>query len=100
MGNLGYWSTLKQARPTLLLQQGLALLFTNLEASLIPTLLGSGINQQFITNSSSLYSSLLSSAGISKDNTEFLWSDPAYGFYDKENVGFWATAAISCHENE
>jgi hypothetical protein len=99
MGNLGYWSTLKQARPTLLLQQGLALLFTNLEDSLIPTLLGSGINQQFITSSSSLYSSLLSIAGISKDNTEFLWSDPAYGFSDKENVGFWASAAIACFEN-
>jgi hypothetical protein len=76
------------------------LLFKNLEDSLIPTLLGSGINQQFITNSSSLYSSLLSSAGISKDNTEFLWSDPAYGFSDKENVGFWASAAITCHENK
>lgn len=30
MGNLGYWSTLKKARPTLLLQQGLATLFTNM----------------------------------------------------------------------
>ena len=83
MGNLGYWSTLKQARPTLLLQQGLALLFTNLEQSLIPTLIGSGINQQFLKDSSSLYSTLLSSAGISKENAEFMWSDPVYGFYDK-----------------
>lgn len=97
MGNLGYWSTLKAARPTLLLQQGLALLFTSLEQSLIPTLLGSGINQQFLTNSSALYSSLLSPAGITKDNSEFMWSDPAYGFYDKENLGVWATAAIACY---
>lgn len=97
MGNLGYWSTLKAARPTLLLQQGLALLFTSLEQSLIPTLLGSGINQQFLTNSSSLFSSILSPAGVSKDNTEFMWSDPAYGFYDKENLGVWAQAAIDCY---
>lgn len=96
MGNLGYWSTLKQARPTLLLQQGLALLFTSLETSLIPTLLGSGLNQQFITNSSALYSSLLSPAGISQDNTNFFWADPAYGFSDKENLGFWSIAAINC----
>jgi hypothetical protein len=99
MGNLGYWSTLKQARPTLLLQQGLALLFTSLEESLIPTLLGSGINSQFLVNSSALYSSLLAPASIPKDNTEFMWSDPAYGFADKENLGTWATAAISCFEN-
>jgi hypothetical protein len=66
MGNLGYWSTLKNARPTLLLQQGLALLFTSMEQSLIPTLLGSGLNQQFITNSTALYTNLLSPAGISK----------------------------------
>jgi len=30
MANLGYWAKLKAARPTLLLQQGLALIFTNL----------------------------------------------------------------------
>lgn len=100
MGNLGYWSTIKLARPTLLLQQGLALLFTSLEQSLIPTLLGSGINQQFLTNSSVLYSSLLSPAGVSKDNTDFLWSDPAYGLSDKENLGFWSIAAINCYENK
>jgi hypothetical protein len=64
MGALGYWSTLKNARTTLLLQQGLALLFTNLEQSLIPTLIGSGINQQFLPNKSALYSSLLAPAGI------------------------------------
>lgn len=99
MGNLGYWSTIKQARPTLLLQQGLALLFTSLEQSLIPTLLGSGINQQFLANSSTLYTSLLSPAGITKDNTDFFWSDPAYGLSDKENLGFWSISAINCFEN-
>lgn len=99
MGNFGYWSTLKQARPTLLLQQGLALIFTNLEASLIPTLLGSGLNQQFLTNSS-VYSSLLAPAGISKINTDFFWSDPAFGMSDKENLGVWAQASIECYENE
>lgn len=64
MGNIGYWSTLKAARPTLLLQQGLALLFTNLEESLIPMLLGSGISQQFLPNASLAFSNLLSPAGI------------------------------------
>ena len=100
MGNLGYWSTFKNARPTLVLQQGLALLFTSLEQSLIPTLLGSGLNQQFITNSSSLFSKLLSPAGIPLENTNFLSNDAVYGFYDKENLGTWAIAAINCLEND
>jgi hypothetical protein len=66
MGGLGYWARLKIASPTLLLQQGLALLFTNLETSIIPTLIGSGISQQFLPNSSAMYSALLSPAGISR----------------------------------
>lgn len=99
MGNLGYWSTLKAARPTLLLQQGLALLFTSLEESLVPTLIGSGVNQQFLANSSVAYSAFLAPAGISRDNGDFIWSDPAYGLFDKENLGFWSEAATKCFEN-
>lgn len=68
MGNLGYWSTLKSARPTLLLQQGLALLFTNMEQSLIPTVIGSGINQQFLKDINITKHSLLTPAGIDADN--------------------------------
>jgi len=34
-GGLGYWYNLKLARPTLLLQQGLGLVFTTLEDSII-----------------------------------------------------------------
>lgn len=64
MGSLGYWSTLKAARPTMILQQGLALLFTNMEQSLLPTLLGTGINSQFLPNSSSAIDSLLAPSGI------------------------------------
>ncbi len=64
MGNLGYWSTLKGARPTLLLQQGLALLFTNMEQSILPLLIGTGINSQFLPNSSIAVSSLLVPAEI------------------------------------
>jgi hypothetical protein len=28
-----------------------------------------------------------------------MWNDPAYGFSDPENVGFWAQAALDCFEN-
>jgi hypothetical protein len=99
MGNLGYWSTLKTSRPTLLLQQGLALLFTNLEQSLIPVLIGSGISQQFLQNRSLAISALLSPSGISSDNFDFMWSDPTYGLSDSENLGFWAESATNCFEN-
>ena len=64
MGNLGYWSTLKAARPTLLLQQGLATLFTSIASSIFPTLLGTGINSQFLPNQSMAINSLLAPAGI------------------------------------
>lgn len=83
MPNLAYWSTLKAARPALLLQQGLALLFTSLEDSTIPTLVGTGVSQQFLVNFSITYSSFLSPAGISQENAEFIWSDPAYGLSDQ-----------------
>jgi hypothetical protein len=66
MANLGFWETLKAARPTLLLQQGLALLFTSLEQSIIPMLVGQAISQVFLANSSLAYSAFLSPAGISK----------------------------------
>jgi len=59
MGNIGYWSTLKVARPTLILQQGLALLFTNMEQAIVPTLLGTGINSQFLPNKTITIQSLL-----------------------------------------
>lgn len=79
MGNLGYWSTLKGARPTLLLQQGLALLFTNMEQSILPLLIGTGINSQFLPNSSIAVSSLLVPAEIEQENFDFLWNDPSFG---------------------
>jgi len=87
MGNLGYWSTLKLARPTLLLQQGLALLFTNMEISLIPTVIGSGINQQFLKDINITLHSLLIPAGVDVDNAHFIWNDIVLGLSDKANVG-------------
>lgn len=64
MGSLGYWSTLKAARPTLILQQGLALLFTNMEESILPTLIGTGINSQFLPNKTAAITTLFTPAGI------------------------------------
>jgi hypothetical protein len=66
MGSLGYWFKLKNAKPTQLLQQGLAILFTNMENSLIPSVVGSGISQQYLKNFNITYAGLLSPAGISK----------------------------------
>ena len=66
MGNLGYWSTLSTARPALILQQGMALLFTSMEQSILPTLLGQGINTQFLPNKTVTIDSLLFPSGISE----------------------------------
>lgn len=100
MGSLGYWSTLKQARPALLLQQGLALLFTNMEESILPTVLGQGISQQFLPNFTATYLSLLAPVGIDNDNAQFIWNETAYGLSDKDNVGFWAQAAEECFDGD
>lgn len=99
MANQGYWARMKSARPTLVLQQGLSLLFTNLEKSIIPNLYGSGLSQQYLKDNETLFTNLLSPSGISINSTNFLWNDPAYGMSDKENLGFWAIAAINCFEN-
>ena len=64
MGNLGYWSTLSTSRPTLILQQGMATLFTSIEQSVIPTLLGQGINTQFIPNKTAAADVLLLPSGV------------------------------------
>ena len=98
MGSIGYWATLKQARPTLLLQQGLALLFTSLEQSIMPTLLGQGIQQQFLQNSSALEAGLLAPSGVPTNLTSFMWNDPLHGMSDKGNLGDWATAAVQTFE--
>ena len=79
MGNLGYWSTLKGARPTLILQQGMALLFTSMEQSILPTLLGTGINSQFLPDKTSAVNALLRPSEIEQENLDFLWSDPSFG---------------------
>jgi hypothetical protein len=79
MGNIGYWSTLKEARPTLILQQGMALLWTSMEESILPTLLGTGINSQFLPNKTAAVASLLVPAEIDEANHDFLWGDPSFG---------------------
>jgi hypothetical protein len=50
MASLGYWYTLKKSRKTLLLQQGLALVFKSLEDTIIPTLLGQGVASQYLNS--------------------------------------------------
>ena len=79
MGNLGYWATFKAARPTLILQQGLALLFTNMEQSIVSVLIGTGINSQFLPNKTSAVNALLLPAGVEAENIDFLWTDLSYG---------------------
>ena len=94
MGGIGYWATLKAARPTLLLQQGLALLFTSLEQSVMPNLLGQGIQQQFLPNQTAMQAALLAPSGVPPNLTSFIWSDPLHGMSDRGNLGDWAVVAI------
>ena len=99
MGNIGYWSTLSGARPTLVLQQGMALLFTSMEQSILPTLLGTGINSQFLPNKTVATDSLFLPSGVQVENIDFLWSDPSFGLSSPVNLGEWVQAALASFNN-
>lgn len=73
MGTLGYWYTLKNARPTLVVQQGIASLFTTIEASILQTVLGQGIFSQFLKTQANTQHTLFTPAGISTEDGTFLW---------------------------
>ena len=48
IGTVGFWYTLKQSRDTLILLEGLSLLFSNIEASIVNQVLGQGISAQYL----------------------------------------------------
>lgn len=90
---MGYWYTLKNSRDALVFIEGFALLFSNIEDSIVDTVIGQGISAQYLTDYSTTYVQLLQPAGISAQNAHFLWSDDAYGFKDKNNLKYWVSAA-------
>lgn len=65
VGGLAYWYNLKITRPTVILQQGLALLFNNLEESIIQNIFAQAIKALYLTDYESTYASILSIAGLS-----------------------------------
>lgn len=65
LGGLGYWNQLKASRETVILLQGLSLLFSNMEASLVNTVLGQGVSTQYLPDWDSANNALYSPAGIS-----------------------------------
>lgn len=64
--SLGYWFTLKNSRDPIVFIEGFSLLFTNIEQSLIDTVLGQGISAQYLPDFQTTYLQLLQPAGISK----------------------------------
>ena len=74
VGGLAYWYNIKVARPTIILQQGLSLLFTTLEESIIPNIYDKAINTQFLPEfNDDIYSMLFAPAGIPFDEAVFIW---------------------------
>lgn len=74
VGGLAYWYNIKVARPTIILQQGLSLLFTTLEESIIPNIYAQAINTQFLPEfNDDIYSMLFAPAGIPFDEAVFIW---------------------------
>ena len=56
IGPIGFWYTLKQSRDTLILLEGLSLLFSNIEASIIYQVLGQGVSSQYLSTWDIAYS--------------------------------------------
>ena len=48
--SLGYWYSLKNSRESQVFIQGLSLLFTNIEDSLVETVIGQGIFSQYLSD--------------------------------------------------
>lgn len=63
--------------------------------SIVDTVIGQGVSSQYLADYQTAYLELFQPAGISKENSEFLWNDTAYGFKDKNNIKYWVEAASS-----
>ena len=56
---MGYWYTLKNSRDPLVFIEGFSLLFNNIEASIVETVLGQGVSAQYLPDYKTAYLSLL-----------------------------------------
>lgn len=56
IGPIGFWYTLKNSRDTLILLEGLSLLFSNIEASIINQVVGQGVSSQYLSTWDAAYS--------------------------------------------
>lgn len=68
-------------------------MFTNIQSSIIDTVVGQGISSQYLPDEESTYNVLLRPAGVSEKKTKFMWDDQAFGFKDKDNLKYWVEAA-------
>jgi hypothetical protein len=93
--SLGFWYTLKNSRDQLIFIEGFALLYTSIMDSIVETVLGQGVSSQYLVDYKTAYLELFQPAGISVDNSLFLWNDTAYGFSNKDNLKFWVEAAMN-----
>lgn len=93
VGGLAYWYNIKVARPTIILQQGLGLLFNTLETSIIENIYAQAINVQFLPEwSDDLYAEMFAPVEVPFEEAWFIWSDPAYGMGNQDNLKYWIEA--------
>lgn len=93
--SLGYWYTLKNSRESQVFIQGFSLLFTNIENSIIETVIGQGIFSQFLSDEQATIKNLLEPAGISNENSHFVYEDPNYGLSSQDNIKYWVEASLN-----
>lgn len=67
-------------------------MFTNMENSIIDTVIGQGVASQYLKDPETTFAVLLQPAGVDFDNSFFVWNDDAYGLGDKNNLKYWVEA--------
>lgn len=92
-GPLGFWYQVKTANMSQLFNQGMGILFTNLETIINNVVYSEGLAAQYLTDYKSVNEQLFLPADIPETLARALWSDITFGMADKANFGYWLDAA-------
>lgn len=78
-GSLGFWDTIKNSDPSLVLNQGIGITFLNIEALIKNIIIGMTISSQFLPDYETAWALLYEPADIERENAEFIWTDTSHG---------------------
>lgn len=63
-------------------------------------MIAQGINSQYLPDFNTAYLNVLQPAGISHENSKFIFEDVGFGLKDKNNLQYWVKAARTSFADE